>query len=63
MRFPAAIAPKKPLRKAAAPHPHFIRRPVNGHPAPQPRPAPVPEQVQDELPAALDERVRLIGEW
>lgn len=64
MRFPAAIAPKHPLRNAAATHPRFIRRAVSGQPVPQSSPAPVPQQqVQDDLPAALDERVRLVGEW
>lgn len=62
MRFSAAIAPKQPLRNAAARH--FMRRIAGAKPAPQPKPAPVREPVpEDDLPLALDERVRLLGEW
>jgi hypothetical protein len=64
MRFSAAIASKQPLRNAAATHSNFIRRVVGAHQlAPQPKPEPPREQVQDDLPADLDERVRLSGEW
>lgn len=63
MRFPAATAPKQPLRETVITHPGFIRRLAAGQPAPEDRPAPACEQIQDDLPAALDERVRLVGEW
>jgi hypothetical protein len=58
MRFQAATQPKQPLRKAPAGE--SIRQLVTGNGAPAPKPAPA---RPDELPAALDERVRLIGEW
>lgn len=58
MRFPAATQPKQPLRNAAAAE--LIRRLVTGGSKPEPEPAPA---RLDELPAALDERVRLVGEW
>jgi hypothetical protein len=58
MRFSAAIQPKQPLRAPAAAE--LIRRLVSGEPQLRPQPAPV---RTDELPADLDQRVRLVGEW
>lgn len=58
MRFSAAIQAPPPLRKPAAPD--FIRKLVASEPAPGAQPAPV---RVDELPADLDQRVRLVGEW
>jgi hypothetical protein len=57
MRFSAAIQPQQPLRTTTASD--FIRRIVSGQ-LPQQQPAPV---RADELPADLDQRVRLVGEW
>lgn len=59
MRFSAAIQPLQPLRTPAAAE--LIRRLVSGE-APQQRPQPAPMRT-DELPADLDQRVRLLGEW
>jgi hypothetical protein len=58
MRFSAAIQPQAPLRTPAAAE--LIRRLVAGETMPKPQPAPV---RKDELPADLDQRVRLVGEW
>lgn len=58
MRFSAAIQPQQPLRKTTAPD--FIRRIVSGQLPEQKHPAPV---LVDDLPADLDQRVRLVGEW
>ncbi|MDB5872294.1 MAG: hypothetical protein JWQ07_1736 [Ramlibacter sp.] len=58
MRFSAAIQPQQPLRMPAAAE--LIRRLVSGEMAQRPQPAPV--RVED-LPADLDQRVRLVGEW
>lgn len=65
MRFSAAIAPKQPLRNAAATHSNFVRRVVGAHQlAPQTKAEQPPKQVQvDDEPENLDERVRLSGEW
>jgi hypothetical protein len=58
MRFAAVvIQPKPPQRAPAA---EFLRRLVAG--APLLPPPPQQAQPQD-LPADLDQRVRLIGEW
>jgi hypothetical protein len=58
MRFSAAIQPVQPLRTSTAPD--FIRRIVSGQLPAQQEPAPV---RVDDLPADLDQRVRLVGEW
>jgi hypothetical protein len=58
MRFSAAIQPQPPLRTRAAAE--AIRRLVS--PEPVPRTPPVPVRA-DDLPADLDQRVRLVGEW
>lgn len=58
MRFSAAIQTQMPLRTPAAAE--LIRRLVSGEPVP--RPQPLPQRVED-LPADLDQRVRLVGEW
>jgi hypothetical protein len=58
MRFSAAIQPKQPLRATTAPD--FVRRIVSGQ-LPEQKQA-TPERVE-ELPADLDQRVRLVGEW
>lgn len=60
MRFPAATEPKQPMRNAAAAE--LIRRLFIGDSNPRPEPQPEPGGL-DGLPAALDERVRLVGEW
>jgi len=60
MRFSAAIQPKQLLRTPATAE--LARRLLGAEEAPQ-RPAPpVVERVRD-LPADLDQRVRLVGEW
>jgi hypothetical protein len=58
MRFSAAIQPPTPLRSNAAAE--FMRKLVTGTTKPQPAPMPV---RYEELPADLDQRVRLVGEW
>jgi hypothetical protein len=58
MRFSAAIQPQPPLRTPAAAD--VIRRLISPEPTPRTAPAPV---RADDLPADLDQRVRLIGEW
>jgi hypothetical protein len=59
MRFPAAaIKPKQPLRAAAAAE--LIRRIVPARALPPAEPAPL---RNEDLPADLDQRVRLVGEW
>ncbi|WP_158290148.1 hypothetical protein [Ramlibacter sp. WS9] len=58
MRFSAAIQPQQPLRTSAASD--FIRRIVSGQLPHQQQPEPVDVK---ELPADLDQRVRLVGEW
>ena len=59
MRFSAAIQPQQPLHLPAAAE--FIRRLVSSAPVAQPQAA-APVRTE-ELPADLDQRVRLIGEW
>lgn len=56
MRFAAVIRQKQP---APVPVPQPIRRPVPGEVAARTLPIPRPQ----ELPADLDQRVRLAGEW
>ena len=58
MRFSAAIQPQQPLRTSTASD--FIRRIVSGQLPHQQEPTPVD---LEELPADLDQRVRLVGEW
>lgn len=56
MRFPA-IQPPQPLRRAPAAEPP----PTPAAEAPVAERTPAPRA--EELPLALDERLRLIGEW
>jgi hypothetical protein len=58
MRFAAVIQHQQPPRDAVAME--LIRRLFTRQPAPPSQRVPVD---LDELPAALDERVRLVGEW
>lgn len=58
MRFSAAIQPKPTLRAPAAAE--LPRRLVSAEPQQRLQPAPA---HADELPADLDQRVRLVGEW
>ena len=58
MRFSAAIQPQQPLRTTTASD--FIRRIVSGQLPQQPQAEPM---RADDLPADLDQRVRLVGEW
>ncbi len=58
MRFSAAIQAKPPLRTPAVAD--TLRGLVSHEPAQRPQPAP---PRADDLPADLDQRVRLIGEW
>ena len=58
MRLSAAVQPKPSLRLPAAAE--LIRRLVSGE-APQ-RAQSEPPRI-DDLPADLDQRVRLVGEW
>ena len=58
MRFSAAIQPQPPLRTPAVAE--LIRRLVSPEPAPR---APAMPLRTDDLPADLDQRVRLVGEW
>lgn len=61
MRFPAASTPQQPRNEAAQPP---IRALVGGYATPGNEPAPKRDEIAfEELPAALDERVRLVGEW
>lgn len=58
MRFPAATQRKQPLRDAAAAE---LTRPLV--PARPPPAETAPPVRTEELPADLDQRVRLVGEW
>ncbi|MBG9388535.1 hypothetical protein [Caenimonas aquaedulcis] len=60
MRFSAAIQPHPLLLRTPAAA-DFLRRLLASEPAAKPEAAPQPRQ--DELPADLDQRVRLLGEW
>lgn len=60
MRFSAAIQAPLPLRTPAATD--FLRRLVAGKPALAQSPQAAQVRVED-LPADLDQRVRLVGEW
>ena len=57
MRLPA-VQPKQPQRTGAAAE--LLRRLLSAPPLPNVQTA--PPRVQD-LPADLDQRVRLVGEW
>ena len=59
MRFAAVIVPKQPAPQRA-PAAEFLRRLVAGQPLGQPF---LTEPPLNELPADLDQRVRLVGEW
>jgi len=59
MRFSAAIQPKQPPQTPAAAE--LIRRLVSGEQQVQRTQSAPPHK--DELPADLDQRVRLVGEW
>jgi hypothetical protein len=59
MRFAAVIVPPQPAPQRA-PAAEFLRRLVAGEPLSQAFPANPPSH---ELPADLDQRVRLVGEW
>ncbi|HSI53243.1 MAG TPA: hypothetical protein VK981_04675 [Ramlibacter sp.] len=63
MRFSAAIQPSLPLRTPAAAE--FLRRLVAGKSEEAQSVSSRPEAPAraDELPADLDQRVRLLGEW
>jgi hypothetical protein len=58
MRLPAAVQPKQPQRNAAVTE--LLRRFLSAPPLLRAERAPV---RLEELPADLDQRVRLVGEW
>jgi hypothetical protein len=58
MRLPASTQPKQPQRNSAAAE--LLRRFLSAPQLPRAEPAPL---RTDELPADLDQRVRLVGEW
>jgi hypothetical protein len=58
MRFAAVTVPGQP--KQRAPAAEFLRRLVAGESLMRPAP---PEPPVHDLPADLDQRVRLVGEW
>jgi hypothetical protein len=58
VRLPAAAQPIQPHRNAAGAE--LLRRFLSAPPLPGAQPAPV---RLEELPADLDQRVRLVGEW
>ena len=60
MRFSAAIQPHPLLLRTPAAA-DFLRRLLASEPASKPEQLPVLRT--DELPADLDQRVRLLGEW
>lgn len=62
MRFAAVVVPSKPRQRAPAPAPaaELLRRLVAGEPLTRP---PLTETQPQDLPADLDQRVRLVGEW
>jgi hypothetical protein len=57
MRLPAFMQPKQPERNAAS---EYLRRLMQVPAAPRAEPVPA---RSEELPADLDQRVRLVGEW
>jgi hypothetical protein len=58
MRFAAVIIPSQPQQRAPAAE--FLRRLMAGESLARPA---SPEPQLHDLPADLDQRVRLIGEW
>ena len=69
MRFSAAIQPHPLLLRTPAAA-DFLRRLLAGEPAEKPHAPQRPQEPEqrpvlrtDELPADLDQRVRLLGEW
>jgi hypothetical protein len=63
MRLPAAaIAPERALRRIVAAQPD-IREAAPGAPTLQQPTTHKHQRGREDLPAALDERVRLVGEW
>jgi hypothetical protein len=59
MRFAAVIVPSQP-QPQRAPAAELLRRLVAGEPLTRP---PLTESPAPDLPADLDQRVRLVGEW
>jgi hypothetical protein len=59
MRFAAVVVPQQPAPQRA-PAAEFLRRLVAGEPLSQALHA---EPHLHDLPADLDQRVRLVGEW
>jgi hypothetical protein len=59
MRFAAVVRPKQPVRMMPPPAPTL--RPVPDERAARTTQPPVPQP--QEVPADLDQRVRLAGEW
>jgi hypothetical protein len=58
MRFASVSLPKaEPQRSPAT---EFVRRLLTGE---KPPPQPLSQEPCDPLPADLDQRVRLVGEW
>jgi hypothetical protein len=60
MRFAAVVVPRKPPQRAAAAE--LLRRLVAGESLLRTAPA-QPQAPLKDLPADLDQRVRLVGEW
>lgn len=58
MRFAAIVVPTKPQQRA--PTAELLRRLVAGESLTRP---PLTERPPQDLPADLDQRVRLVGEW
>jgi hypothetical protein len=58
MRFANVIVPSKPQQRAPAAE--LLRRLVAGESLTRP---PLTEPQPQDLPADLDQRVRLVGEW
>ena len=58
MRFAAVVIQPKPAQRAPAAE--LLRRLVAGEPL---LPAPADRPLPQDLPADLDQRVRLVGEW
>ncbi|MDB5881363.1 MAG: hypothetical protein JWP43_1241 [Ramlibacter sp.] len=58
MRFAAVIVPRQPQQRTPAAE--FLRRLVAGESLMRPA---APEPQLHDLPADLDQRVRLVGEW
>jgi hypothetical protein len=61
MRFASVPLPKaEPQRSPAA---EFVRRLLGSDKVAGEQPLPVPQVSQEGVPADLDQRVRLVGEW